>query len=160
MAKVILVCGKICSGKSVYSSKLKEEQGCVVLSCDEIIMPIEKYLCGDYDEMAAVFKNYFCNKACEIVSAGANVIVEFGLWQKAERKSVKEFFSQRNIRTELHYVKVSDEIWEKHIEKRNKQVQLGLTEAYYMDEGLKNKVLGLFEEPSDDEIDVLIEITE
>lgn len=160
MPAVILICGKICSGKSFYSAQLKKKRSCVVLSCDELVLPLEKYLCGDYDEMTAVFKSYFRSKACEIISAGADVIMEFGLWQKSEREAVREYFSRQNIKTELHYVKVSDEIWEKHIQKRNREVQLGITEAYYVDEGLKAKLLSRFEEPSQDEIDVLIEVTE
>ena len=31
--KVYLICGKICSGKSFYVNKLKNEAGAVVLSC-------------------------------------------------------------------------------------------------------------------------------
>ncbi|MBQ8298239.1 MAG: ATP-binding protein [Ruminococcus sp.] len=160
MAEVILLCGKICSGKSFYSSELKNKRNCVLLSCDEITIPLEKYLCGDFDEMAQILKSYLREKACEIISTGADVIIDFGQWKKSERQEMREFFSQRNIKTELHYIKVSDEIWEKHIEKRNREVQLGRKDAYFVDEGLKSKVLSQFEEPSDDEIDVLIEITQ
>ena len=35
MSKVYLICGKICSGKSYYSKKLKEEVNAVILSPDE-----------------------------------------------------------------------------------------------------------------------------
>lgn len=160
MPKVIFLCGKICSGKTFYSSKLMKKYNCIVLSCDEITLPLERYLCGDFDEMAAVIKEYLCKKACEIISSGVNVIIDFGQWKKSERASIREFFSKRSINTELHYIKVSDEIWEKHIEKRNNVVQLGLEEAYYVDEGLRSKVLSQFEEPTADEIDVLVEVTE
>lgn len=160
MASVILVCGKICSGKTYYSSQLRKERRCVILSCDEITIPLEKYLCGDFDEMADILKDYLCRKACEIALAGVDVIIDFGQWKRSEREGIREYFSKNGIRTELHYIKISDEIWEKHIEKRNREVQFGMTEAYYVDEGLKEKVLGLFEEPSSGEIDVLIEVTE
>ena len=36
MAKVILICGKICSGKSYYARKLKEKEHAVILSRDEM----------------------------------------------------------------------------------------------------------------------------
>ena len=36
MAKVFLICGKICSGKGFYTRQLKEKEHAVVLSCDEI----------------------------------------------------------------------------------------------------------------------------
>ena len=35
MGKVILVCGKICSGKSYYSKQLKDSLNAVVISPDE-----------------------------------------------------------------------------------------------------------------------------
>ena len=35
MGKVILTCGKICSGKSYYSRQLKEEYNAVIISPDE-----------------------------------------------------------------------------------------------------------------------------
>lgn len=160
MPEVILVCGKICSGKTVYAAELMKKRNCVVLSCDEITLTLEKYLSGNFDEMITALKNYLCHKACEIILAGANVIIDFGNWTFAERESLKKFFTQKNIKTELHYIKVSDEIWEKRIEKRNRDVQLGLTEAYYLDDGLKAKFLSRFEEPSADEIDMLIEAAE
>lgn len=160
MASVIIVCGKICSGKSHYSAQLVKERGGIILSCDEITLPLGKYLCGDFDETAEIIKSYLCRKACEIVSQGVNVIVDFGQWTKSERKGMREYFSQKNISLELHYIKVSDDVWAKHIEKRNREVQFGLTDAYLVDEGLKEKVLSRFEEPSADEVDVLIEVTD
>jgi dephospho-CoA kinase len=35
MGKVILLCGKICSGKSYYSRKLRDELNAVIISPDE-----------------------------------------------------------------------------------------------------------------------------
>ena len=35
MGKVILVCGKICSGKSYYSKQLKDSLNAVIISPDE-----------------------------------------------------------------------------------------------------------------------------
>ena len=35
MAKVIVVCGKICSGKTHYSNKIKDELNAVIISPDE-----------------------------------------------------------------------------------------------------------------------------
>lgn len=36
MAKVILVCGKICSGKSNYSKLIKDSLNAVIISPDEV----------------------------------------------------------------------------------------------------------------------------
>lgn len=36
MAKVIAICGKICSGKTLYSNQIKGKENAVLLSCDEL----------------------------------------------------------------------------------------------------------------------------
>lgn len=38
MAKVIMVCGKICSGKSTYAECLRKKNNAVLLSIDEIML--------------------------------------------------------------------------------------------------------------------------
>ena len=35
MARIILICGKICSGKTYYARQLKEKYNAVILSTDE-----------------------------------------------------------------------------------------------------------------------------
>ncbi|HOV25823.1 MAG TPA: AAA family ATPase [Pseudobacteroides sp.] len=47
MAKIIIMCGKICSGKSTYSQKLKKEINAVVLSCDELMLSLFDEQLGD-----------------------------------------------------------------------------------------------------------------
>lgn len=159
-ARLIILCGKICSGKSSYAAKLCREGRFVVLSSDELMLPLDKYLCGDYDEALAVFMDFFRRKACEIVHAGADVIFDFGSWSRTDRELMKQFFIRNGITPELHYLRVSDEVWEEHIRRRNADVQAGKCRAYYVDDGLKAKVLGLFEEPEAWEYDVLVEINE
>lgn len=99
--------------------------------------------------------NYLNKKAVEIVNAGANVIYERGLWNKAERDNLKQFFKEKNIETELHYIYVSDDVWKKRIEERNKRVKEGIGGSnFYLNEGLMKKMLSKFEEPTRDEVDV------
>lgn len=157
-ARLIILCGKICSGKSTYAKKLSEEGNYVVLSSDELMIPLEKYLCGDYDDALAVFIDFFRRKAVEIVRAGAGVIFDFGAWTRADREKVKRFFSENCISYEMHYLKVSDKVWDQHIRSRNQAVKDGKCLAYYVDDGLRAKALELFEEPEPWEYDVLIEI--
>ena len=50
---------------------------------------------------------------------------------------------------------MSDELWKKQIDERNKRVEGGNGGSdFYLDEGLMNKLVSLFEEPTNDEIDV------
>ena len=156
MAKVYLICGKICSGKSYYSKKLKEKINSVILSPDEATYDLIRNEQGEfYNVFCDRLLNYLNKKAVEIVNAGANVIYERGLWNKAERDNVKQFFEENNIETELHYIYVSDDVWKKRIKERNKRVKEGKGGSdFYLDEGLMKKLVSKFEEPIRDEVDV------
>ena len=156
MAKVYLICGKICSGKSYYSKKLKEKMNSVILSPDEATYDLIRNEQGEfYNVFCDRLLNYLNKKAVEIVNAGANVIYERGLWNKAERDNVKQFFKKNNIETELHYIYVSDDVWKKRIKERNKRVKEGKGGSdFYLDEGLMKKLVSKFEEPTRDEVDV------
>ncbi len=159
MAKVYLICGKICSGKSYYSKQLKEKFNAVILSPDEATYDLIQNVQGE-------FYNVFCDrllkflnkKAVEIVNAGTNVIYERGLWSKAERDKTKQFFEENNTEIELHYIHVSDDVWKKQIEERNKRIEEGNSGAdFYLDKGLMKKLISNFEEPTEDEVDVWYE---
>ena len=54
----------------------------------------------------------------------------------------------------FHYVDPSPDVWQRHIDARNRAVLEGATTAYYVDEGLLAKVVSRFEEPDKEEIDV------
>ena len=44
MAKVYLICGKICSEKTWYARKLRERVGAVILSTDEVTWDLGRIL--------------------------------------------------------------------------------------------------------------------
>lgn len=159
MAKVYLICGKICSGKSYYANKLKERVNAVILSPDEATYDLINNEQGEFYNVFCERLIKYMNKKCiEIVNAGANVIYERGLWSKEAREKVKQFFKENDIETELHYVHVSEENWKKQIDERNKRVAEGNGKSdFYLDEGLMNKLVSKFEEPTEDEVDIWYE---
>lgn len=154
MAKVYLVCGKICSGKTFYTNRLKEKFDAVVLSCDEVLKVIFPYPLGEtHDEVVARIKQYLFNKSLDIIKTGVNVIVEFGFWSKIERNNVSEFYRKQNVLTEWHYIDISDTDWKRNIQDRNDLVLSGKSTDFFVDEGLLQKLDSLFVVPAKDEID-------
>ncbi len=155
MAKVVLICGKICCGKTTYAQKLCAENKAVLLSVDEILLTLFGRHCGDkHDEYTEKAKAYLLNKSLELVKCGMNTVLDWGFWKKSERKAVKEFFNVRDMVCELHYVDVSDDVWKSRIDCRNKAVLAAETSAYYIDDNLSIKFDSMFEAPDKDEIDV------
>lgn len=97
-------------------------------------------------------------KAVEIVKAGCNVILDWGFWTKAERQETTKYFNQFGIDVEWLYVGIGQLRWNQLIEERNNKIKNGNGGSdFYVDEGLLNKMLSKFEEPSKDEINVWFE---
>lgn len=98
------------------------------------------------------------NKSLELIQNDINLVLDWGFWTKAERKSVKEFYESRGIECELHYIVISDETWKYRLNKRNIAVLAEETNAYYVDDNLAVKFASIFEVPGEDEIDVIQEM--
>lgn len=97
-------------------------------------------------------------KAVEIVKAGCNVILDWGFWTKAERQETTKYFNQFGIDVEWLYVGIGQLRWNQLIEERNNKIKNGNGGSdFYVDEGLMEKLLSKFEEPTRDEINVRIE---
>ena len=157
MAKVIMTCGRICSGKSTYARKLKDELSGVILSIDELMLDILGGETGDkHDEYVRRTQNYLYKKSVEIASAGTDVILDWGFWSKSEREYARAFYRAHGIICEFHYISVDEAEWKKRIEKRNAEVMNGRSDAYFIDEGLAAKFESLFEVPDRSEMDMWI----
>lgn len=97
-------------------------------------------------------------KAVEIVKAGCNVILDWGFWTKAERQETTKYFNQFGIDVEWLYVGIGQLRWNQLLKERNAKIQNGNGGSnFYVDEGLMEKLLSKFEEPTRDEINVRIE---
>lgn len=156
MAKVILICGKICSGKSTYAEQLRVQNNAVLLSTDEITLALFGQHCGDnHDAYVERTQNYLFNKSLELIEVGINVILDWGFWLKEERDYAREFYNSRNTECEFHYIDISDETWKARLKKRNSEVIAETTSAYYIDDNLAEKFAAIFEVPREDEIDVI-----
>lgn len=156
MAKVILICGKIASGKSFYANQIKNKEKAVILNTDELTYALFDNEQGNkYEDRATRANNYLMKKAVELVKAECNVILDWGFWTIKGRNEITKYFQDNNISIEWHYIDIEDILWNQNIEERNKKVEEGNGGFdFYVTEGLKNKVLSLFEIPSKEEIDI------
>ena len=157
MAKVFLICGKVCSGKTEYSHRLCKDVDAHLLSVDEITLSDCKDQWNtDHDDYVKMVKQILLDRSLQLIAEGKSIVFDWGFWSKREREAVKEFFKSRSIDFELHYINVSDDLWNKRIESRNSLVLSKHSGSYFVDSGLKEKCLALFEEPCKDEVDLII----
>lgn len=157
-AKIILICGKICSGKSFYAERLRKEHGAVMLSVDEITLSLFGQHIGEkHDEICERTQKYLFEKSLEIVEVGTDVILDWGFWQREDRDHARDFYKNRGVPCEFHYVNISDEAWKRNLAERNAAVSAGKTAAYFVDDNLAAKFERMFEIPDKSEIDVWYE---
>lgn len=156
MAKVYLICGKLCCGKTTYSQNICDENDALLLSVDEMILTVFGQNCGDkHDKYVLNAKKYLLNKSLELIDKNINVVLDWGFWIRKEREFTKDFYKTHGIDCELHYIDISDDVWKSRIEQRNQTVLTYKTSAYYVDENLLEKFNSMFEELSENEIDVV-----
>jgi len=153
--KVIMTCGTICCGKSTYARKIQAEGNAVILSIDEITLALFPEGAGElHDTYVLRAEQYLLELSLQILQRGVDVILDWGLWTRAVRNRIRAFYaSHGGIQTELHYLQIDPAEWRRRIEKRNASGEA----AYYVNEDLLRKVGALFEEPSEEEVDVRAE---
>ncbi len=153
MAEVVMLCGRLCCGKTTYARRLVSGGKAVLLSIDEVMLTMFGQHCGDmHEEYAARTEKYLLDKSLEIISAGADVVLDWGFWRKEQRRRIKKFYTSRGIGCRLIFMRIDEAEWLRRIEKRNIEVLEGKTQAYYVDENLARKFAGIFEEPDNTEI--------
>ena len=112
---------------------------------------------GDLHDIYALrVEKYLLSLALQILSAGTDVILDWGLWTKAQRSRLRAFWNENHIANEIHYLKLSPSEWERRISKRNAEINKQEPSAYEVDEGLLKKTESLFEEPSEEEVDRIV----
>lgn len=154
---VILICGKICCGKTTYARRLCNEKKAALLSADEIMLSIFGLYAGErHDEYAAGVRRYLFRKAAELDALGVNTVLDWGFWTKDGRREARAFFADRGIPCALHYLDVDDETWRARVAKRNAAVLAGETEDYLVDDNLAAKFSARFEMPAPEEADVWV----
>ena len=155
MGKVILICGKIGSGKTTYANKLAKQLNAVNISQDELMLGLfgaELYENEPekYTEYCARVEDYVKRKAGEVAKAGAVVICENGFWSRSERDELRKFYADMGVECELHYIDTSEEQRLLNIQKRNEVVQRGESDFFLVQE---KDIDHFFEIPDEDEID-------
>ena len=152
MAKVTLISGKICSGKSTLAEKLRLKKRAVVLSVDEITLAIFGQFIGEkHDEVVEKTQKYLFDKSLKLIECGVNVILDWGFWQRQEREEARNFYLEKGIETEFYYIDITEEEWKRRVAKRNQAIKENNLSAYFVDENLRIKFSNLFEPPTEDE---------
>ena len=158
MGKVILICGKIGSGKTFYANSLAKKLNAVNISQDELMLGLfgaefyenehEKY-----EKYCSRVEDYVKRKAGEAAKAGATVICENGFWPRSERDELRRFYADMGVECELHYIDTPEEQRLQNIQWRNDEIQQDKSHFYVTND---KDIDHYFEIPTIDEIDVKV----
>lgn len=144
MSKAILICGKICSGKTKYAKDFIKNQGGVLLSCDQIMLTLFDEQLGDkHDIILGKTKKYLIELGKDILSNGTDIVLDWGFWTERERKYYLDFFVNNGFNAEIHYVKINESNWDNFISSRNSQSG----NNYKVSDTLKKMSNHIFQEP-------------
>lgn len=115
--RLILTCGLPGAGKTTLAVRIAAERGAVRLTKDDWLRALGS---SPWDALAnARIEQELWRLAQEILGYGLGVVLDFGLWARAERDEKRAAARRLGVGVELHFLGVPpDELW-RRIEERN-----------------------------------------
>ena len=158
MAQMILICGRVCAGKTTYAKRLAQELHAVRLNADELMKPLfGEYLGDRHEEVLRQVTDLLLEKAAECYACGVTVILDLGFWQRSMRECANRFFEKKGICPTWHYLRLEEEEWHRRIAKRNAEVlAAGSRTDYLIDENIIRKFTDPTDEPLPGEMTVVL----
>ncbi|MEM8618935.1 MAG: AAA family ATPase [Actinomycetota bacterium] len=116
-ARLFLTCGLPGAGKTTVAKELAASRGAVRLTKDEWQWALGS---SPWDrDVGEKIERQLWDLAREILRLGTSVVLDFGLWARAERDALRVAARELGVGVELHFLDVSfDELWAR-IESRN-----------------------------------------
>jgi len=148
---LVLLSGKMGAGKSTRAKKISQECNAVLISEDEwlsTLYPNQIATFDDYLRYSSILKPLIKLHVLNILKTGTNVVMDFPANTINQRRWFKEVISEINAPNKLIYLKVSDDICLKQIERRRVEQP---ERASFDTESMFNKVTKYFQEPAHDE---------
>lgn len=117
-----LVCGKIASGKTTLTAELGAMPATVVVAEDEWLAALysdQLSSLSDYARCSARLQAIMGPHIVSLLNAGVSVVLDFPANTVASRSWMRSLFEGADVRHELHFLDVPDEICKARLQTRN-----------------------------------------
>jgi predicted kinase len=118
-----MICGLPGSGKSTLAAELEKEGNAFRFEPDSWLLRIVQN--GNDERARAAVESIQWEIAQKALALGADVILEFGFWSKAERLEFRSGAEKLGAKVQLHYLSVPLEELKKRISSRNQSLPAG-----------------------------------
>jgi hypothetical protein len=149
MARIALLCGKVCSGKSTFRERLERERGFMGLEADEWMLRLYgEGLCEPardravFDRRLAACTALLHDLAERMLTCGVDVAIDTGFWTRGERAAARARFGALGHETALVFFDVG---FETQVARAKARQAAPGARHYEFDEGAITELNALFE---------------
>ncbi len=153
--QVFLLTGKVACGKTTYAREQLRDHNAILLSLDELQLGIFGAN-PTRDQLDSTFKgcsDYQKSLAVQLLNLGIDVYIDWGFWKKDDRVAIKAYFKKERYAVQTIFFDTPYDIRMARNAKRNS----GQDDSSFKIEEKDVRLFDSFyEEPSEDEYDVII----
>jgi predicted kinase len=160
MATLHLMVGLPCSGKTTEARALEARFSALRLTTDEWHIRLFGDDFADADDPGheqhnrrhAVLESLLWDVAARALVLGANVVLDFGCWARAERDDFRARAHRLGAAFRIHFTDAAEDVLLARLAARNAEHPDG---TFRIRESELKEWIGLFERPSQDELEAL-----
>ncbi len=119
--KLIVMCGKVASGKTTFARRFAENNDVMYISVDEWMLGIHgmDVPCSKHPGYIADIIRQLSKDIRKMLVLGMTVVMDFGFWTKDERDTLRNAVSPFPV--EIYYIPIEEEEQKQRLLERNER---------------------------------------
>ncbi len=154
-ARLFIMCGLPCSGKTTFANKLAKERNATIFSLDKLVLSLfpKEDNFQTHHKYVQRIQQVFFPLAKDLLDKGNKVVMDFPGHTQSERNKLRQIGLSVGVETNLYYLRVRPKTIAARVQKRNVDPVGG---EYQIPDWLFKLITNKFEEPSSNENPLII----